>query len=228
MARTILVGDVHGCHDELVDLLEKVAFSREDKLVMVGDLVVRGPNPTGVLDLLMQIGALSVRGNHEDRLLHWRRTHGRHGLGNLPYATARSLRKQHWEWLASLPLTLPLPEHGIRVAHAGLVPGKPLAEQAPRALMYMRTVDLDGNPQVQGEKEGRVLWGPRYAGPEHIVFGHYARPEPQLHEHATGLDTGCVYGGRLTAMLLEPGQAPPPPGERSKVLAWVNARRAYV
>jgi hypothetical protein len=228
MARTIFVGDVHGCHDELVDLLSKLGWSREDRLVMVGDLVVRGPNPTGVLDLLMQVGARSVRGNHEDRLLSWRRSHGRYGLGNQPYATARSLKKQHWEWLASLPLTLALPEHGVRVAHAGLAPGVPVEQQTPRALMYMRTLDRDGNPQVHGERTGRSLWAPHYEGPEHVVFGHYARPQPQLHAHATGLDTGCVYGGRLTAMVLEPGQRPPPPEERAQVLHTVDARRSYV
>ena len=61
-----------------------------------------------------------------------------------------------------------------------------------------------------------------------MIFGHNARPDPQLHLWATGIDTGCVYGGRLTAMVLPDGAAPPPPDERGDVLVSVPARRAYI
>ena len=73
-----------------------------------------------------------------------------------------------------------------------------------------------------------VLWGERYTGPPHVVFGHNALPAPQIHRWATGLDTGAVYGGRLTAMVLLPREKPPPAGERASVLVSVPARRAYV
>src|SRR4051812_26914666 len=63
MGRTIFVGDVHGCRDELAALLDRTGFGRGDRLVMVGDLVVRGPDPRGTLALLREVGAVSVRGN---------------------------------------------------------------------------------------------------------------------------------------------------------------------
>ena len=224
MGRTILVGDVHGCRDELDALLTKVAFSPGDRLVMVGDLVVRGPDPRGTLDLLRSVSARSVRGNHEDRLLRHRSAPKENPAGEQTLATARVLRKRDWAMLEGLPLWIDLPEHGLQVIHAGLVPGVPVAEQDPHTLMYVRSLDQDGAPV---EKRGRVLWGERYVGPPHVVFGHNARPYPQIHAFATGLDTGCVYGGHLTAMVLNDGEKPLPPRDRAGALISVKARRRY-
>lgn len=226
MARTVIVGDLHGCRAELEDLLAYVGFGKDDKLVSVGDLVVRGPDPRGVLKLLRAQGGRAVRGNHEDRLLRWKRSRNTDQelvVGNLTKKTARSLRKRDWELLASLPLWIDLPEHGIRVVHAGLVPGLPIEEQNPRTLLYVRTLGHKGEPI---ENRGRS-WAHWYEGPEHIVFGHNAQPRPEIAPFATGIDTGVVYGGRLTAMVLRAGEKPPPVEERRSVLVSVPARRAY-
>jgi hypothetical protein len=225
MGRTVFVGDVHACRSELEALLDRVAFSKSDLLVMVGDLVVRGPDPRGTLELLRKVSALSVRGNHEDRLLRYRENPADNPLGELSLATARALRKTDWDMLASLPLWLDFPEHCVRVVHAGLAPSVPFERQNPHTLMHARCVDRFGLPT---ERRGRVLWGSIYAGPPHVLFGHNARPGPQIHPWATGLDTGCVYGGSLTAMVLEKRQTPPPPAERRGVLVSVRARRCYV
>jgi hypothetical protein len=77
------------------------------------------------------------------------------------------------------------------------------------------------------ERRGDALWGARYRESPHVVFGHNALPEPQIHAHATGIDTGCVYGNRLTAMVLDEGEPPPPQKERAGVLVSVPARKAY-
>jgi len=170
MARTVIVGDVHGCTGELEELLERVRFAEgSDRLVLVGDLLVRGPDTHGILALVRRLGARSVRGNHEEKLLGWR--HRRKGLG---------------------------PDHE-RVASA-----------------------LSGD-----EADAGALWGTRYAGPPHVVFGHFARAEPQLHAWATGLDTGCVYGGMLTALVLDEDE-PMPRGEGVRpLLKSVRALRQY-
>jgi hypothetical protein len=220
--RTILVGDVHGCRAELEALLGKIGFAPGDRLVMVGDLVVRGPDPAGTLDLLTSLGARAVRGNHEDRLLRCRA--GTASAGPAQEAAMAALALRHWFFLASLPLWIDLPDHGVRVVHAGVVPGLPIERQAPRALMWMRCLDADGDPI---EKRGDALWGARYHGPPHVVFGHNAMERPQIHADATGLDTGCVYGGRLTALVLADGQPPPPARDREAALISVPARRAY-
>jgi hypothetical protein len=222
MSRTIIVGDLHGCRDELAALLDHVGISRGDDLVCVGDLVVRGPDPAGTLDLLMKLNARSVRGNHEDRVLRVRS--GEMRPGEQQKATIAALKPKHWEYLERLPLWIELPEHGVRIVHAGLMPGVPIERQAPRHLMYLRTL---GESLEPSEKRGDRAWGRLYGGPPHVVFGHNALPEPQLHAWATGVDTGCVYGGRLTAMVLRAGERVPPPKDRRAILVSVPARRRY-
>jgi hypothetical protein len=223
MPRTVIVGDVHGCRAELEALLAAVGFGAGDRLVMVGDLIARGPDPTGTIDLLREIGARSVRGNHEDRVLRWRRRRHR-PLGPAHRAVVDVLEERHWAYLESLPLWLDLPEHGVRVVHAGVVPGVPIEKQDARALMYMRCLAPSGKPL---EERGSALWGARYASQPHVVFGHNAMAEPQIHAQATGLDTACVYGNRLTAMVLADGSEPPPPKDRASVLVSVPSRKAY-
>ena len=222
MPRTVIVGDLHGCRAELEALLARVAFASDDRLVMVGDLVVRGPDPAGALDLLASLGARAVRGNHEDRLLRIRA--GRGAAGAAQRDAIASLADRHWAFLASLPLWLDLPEHGVRVVHGGVVPGVPIERQSPRALMHMRGLDAAGAPV---DHRRGTPWASVYRGPPHVVFGHNAIDGLQLHEAATGLDTACVYGGRLTALVLAEGASPPPPGARSAALVSVPARRRY-
>src|SRR5688572_28628208 len=144
MRRVIFVGDVHGCRNELDALLDRVAWSREDQLVMVGDLVVRGPDPRGTLELLRETSAVAVRGNHEDRLLRHRENPDDSPLGDMGHATEKVLRKRDWQMLAELPLWLDIPDHAVRVVHAGLAPGVPIERQDPRVLMYARSLDAKG------------------------------------------------------------------------------------
>lgn len=206
--RTIVVGDVHGCADELGDLLDRVAFANGDRLVFVGDLVARGPASLKVLDIARATGAVIVRGNHEQKLLDYDDARGRWirgmpadkvEIGKLHRDLARELRPIDWVMLRASPIWLDLPEHELRVVHAGVDPTIPFEKQNPGTMMRIRTVPSAKN----------VLWGERYAGPPHVVFGHNAAPGLQLHPWATGLDTGCVYGGRLTCLVLAPNQRVP-------------------
>lgn len=231
--RTVIVGDVHGCASELASLLDDVAFASGDRLVFVGDLIARGPDALGVLDIARETGAIVVRGNHEQRLLdrfeaRERRLHGadeaKPPMGKMHRELARALRPVDWSLLQSTKLWLDLPEHGARVVHAGVDPALPFEEQKPDTLLRIRTVPAPGD--ARGERQ--VLWGTRYVGPPHVVFGHNAAPGLQLHDWATGLDTGCVYGGRLTAMVLAEGQRVPRALDaRRKVLVSHPARQVW-
>jgi hypothetical protein len=230
--RTIVVGDVHGCREELDGLLDRVAFASGDRLVFVGDLVARGPDSLGVLDIVRRTGAIVVRGNHEQKLLEWRdaRLAWMHGhasakppIGKMHRDLARSLRPVDWSLLANAPCFVDLPEHALRVVHAGLDPGLPLDDQHPMTMMRIRTVKERG---PRGKRD--VLWGSRWHGPPHVIFGHHAAPGLQLHPWATGLDTGCVYGGRLSAMVLEPGmKVPRAYAARRELLVSEPARRMW-
>jgi hypothetical protein len=215
---------VHGCTGELQELLELTRFAEgTDRLVLVGDLVARGPDSAGALELARRLGARAVRGNHDDRLLAARR--GGKPLGPDHERVARSLSEDDWRTLEAMPLWLDLPEHDVRVVHAGVIPGVDLDRTPPEALLTIRTVRSRG--RWSDDPDAGPLWGSLYEGPPHMVFGHHARQDPQLHPWATGLDTGCVYGGRLTALVLDEGE-PVPRGEAvRRLLRSVPAMRRY-
>ena len=227
MARSIFIGDVHSCAAELAELLSAVALASDDRVYFVGDLLSRGPDPLGVLGLFSSVRGRSAIGNHEQRLLAGRhaRLRGEPGpkVGSSHAEVAALLGDAEWAILESMPLWIDVPENDVRVVHAGIVPGVPFEQQDPWLLTHIRSIDERGKPS---EKWGK-LWGSLYRDEPHIVFGHNARQRPQLHPHATGLDTACVYGGALTAMVLPEGVAPPPAGTRLDALVSVRARRAY-
>jgi hypothetical protein len=216
--RTIVIGDVQGCRDETEDLLARCGHTESDRVVFVGDLVAKGPDSAGVIELCLKIGARSVLGNHDAGVLRWFRA--RAAGERLPelkpshVSVVETLRPRHVAYLESLPLWIALPEYGALVVHAGLVPDVKLEDQDPRMLMNIRTLRRDGSGSTEAD-EG-VLWGTRWRGPELVVFGHHARAGLQRHPFALGLDTGCVYGRELTACIFP-----------DRTLVSVPARKTY-
>jgi len=235
--RTIVVGDVHGCRDELERLLELVRYDECDNLFFLGDLLSRGPDPLGVLAIMRRSGARGVRGNHDDDLLKWHAAQNAGDesarLGKAKRKLAEQLEPPDWAVLESLELWIDLTDHELRLVHAGVVPGLPMEAQPLEALLSMRYLGPHNEPiekigvHGEAERDDAVLWGRRYTGPPHIVFGHNAQREPQLYPWATGIDTGVVYGERLTAMVLESGQRVPAPDARREVLFAVPAKDRY-
>lgn len=202
--RTLVVGDIHGCREELEDLLEAADFDDGDALVSVGDLVAKGPDSRGVLDLFIERGGRAVRGNHDQHCLRWwdARVSGEPTPRLRPahQQVVDELEEAHWRWLADLPLWLDLEEHHAWVVHAGLVPTLPLEDQDPVDLMNMRSI-LDDGTASRSVEEG-TPWVDHWPGPRLVVFGHDAVRGLQQRPHAIGLDTGCVYGGWLTGLWL--------------------------
>ena len=217
--RTIVVGDVHGCSDELDDLLQTCNFGDGDALVSVGDVVAKGPDSRGVIERLQSLGARAVRGNHDQHCLKW--WNAKQAGEPLPVLkphhqqVCATIDEAHWRWLAALPLSLELPEYETIVVHAGMMPGVGLSDQEPYDLMNMRSIDADGRPSKY--YEDGAPWASVWGGPQLIVFGHDAIRGLQEYPYAIGLDTGCVYGGSLSALLL--------PERR---IVSVRARREWV
>jgi hypothetical protein len=222
--RTLIVGDLHGCRMELEALLAATAYSpKEDRLVFVGDVVVRGPDSPGTLGIVKALGATVVRGNHEQKLLAGRA--GTTRLGPEHQRVAQALSEDDWRTLEAMPFWLDLPEHDVRVVHAGVLPGHDVTDTSHDALLRMRTIDANGH--WSDRRDGGDLWGARYVGPPHVIFGHNAREKPQFHAWATGIDTGCVYGRHLTAVVLDAGE-PMPRGEAARAkLVSVPAHQRY-
>jgi diadenosine tetraphosphatase ApaH/serine/threonine PP2A family protein phosphatase len=211
MGRTIVIGDIHGCFDELTDLLNLVELEKDDRVVAVGDLIVKGEKNREVLDLFVEDDRFSsVIGNHDRALRqYWRGETV--PLNKVQEATRAELefnRERYSEFLRSLPYMIDLGSH--LVVHAGLRPGVPLDRQTPADLTELRTMGV--NPS---SRKG-VPWYALYRGEKIVLFGHWPGLQPRRGPRALGMDTGCVYGGRLTAFVIESNQ-----------LLSVPARRVY-
>ncbi len=206
MGRTIVIGDVHGCWTELQELLRATGASSADRLISVGDLICKGPDSRSVIEWAMRTPNLECAlGNHELRLLrHWRagtksneKSHDAETYRQLGDAYGRAMR-----YVERMPLTISGP--GFLVVHAGFDPREGLEWQSAARLTDTRRLD-DGKP-----------WYEHYRDRTLVAFGHWARRRPVVRPNAVGLDTGCVYGNSLTAMILP-----------ERVLVSVPSRRAY-
>ncbi|HST52525.1 MAG TPA: metallophosphoesterase [Pyrinomonadaceae bacterium] len=201
MSRTVVVGDVHGCYEELVALVEKVALKASDRLVCVGDLVVKGEKNREVLDLFISDKRFSsVTGNHDRALVeHWKG--GRAELKPAQKKCRDELedgRERYMAFLDSLPCYIDLGSHVV--VHAGLRPGVALEEQSVEDLTELRTLGPD-----RTSREG-LPWYEVYEGERIALFGHWPASPPRRGPRAVGLDTGCVYGYSLTAYVVETGE----------------------
>jgi predicted MPP superfamily phosphohydrolase len=210
-SRTIVVGDIHGCYDELISLLDKVGFGADDRLVSVGDLITKGPKSREVLDLFIKEPRLTaVLGNHD--LAIRRRWNGEKlKLKSSQKPTHKELKKEkeHYvSYLNSLPFMIDLDKH--LVVHAGLRPGVALHSQTTEDLTELRSLGPDR------ASRNATPWYEVYDGEKVVLFGHWPASEPRRGPKAIGLDTGCVYGRRLTAYIIE-----------TEKFVSVPARRAY-
>ncbi|MBZ4423263.1 metallophosphoesterase family protein [Myxococcus sp. RHSTA-1-4] len=215
--RTLFIGDVHGCAEELDALLAECGWRPGDRVVLVGDLVAKGPDSAGVVRRAREGGFLAVRGNHDAHVLRWRAGRGPKGKTLKPehQQVLDTLTPEDWAWLEARPLYLRFPELNVVAVHGGLVPGVPLEQQKEDELLNLRSITADGTPSKR--VDGGDPWGSKWPGPELVIFGHDAMRGIQRHPHALGLDSGCVYGGRLSAYVLPEGR-----------LVSVLAKRAYV
>ena len=200
--RTIIIGDIHGCYDELCALLDEVRAGALDRIIAVGDLIVKGERNREVLDLFMSDARFSsVLGNHDRAILrYWRGKKKK--LSEQQEACRRELesgRERYEAYLASLPLTLEAPGAHL-ILHAGVRPGVALEDQSAKDLTELRT--LEGK---RSSPKG-TPWYEVYAGPQTVLFGHWPGPTVRRGAHAIGLDTGCVYGYELTAYIIETGE----------------------
>ncbi|MCU0675971.1 MAG: serine/threonine protein phosphatase [Myxococcota bacterium] len=229
--RTLVVGDVHGCLAELEALLAKVRFEPgHDRLVLVGDLVAKGPSSKGVVALARATGALAVRGNHDEHVLRWYRAK-RDGrplpeLGRSHREVCASLDDDDWAYLDALPTSLrlagALTDRDVLVVHAALDPSRTLDAQSEDVLLNGRSLRADGT--VSMRVDDGAPWASAWPGPELVLFGHDAIRKLQRHPHAIGLDTGCVYGGELSCAVLD-GDATDP--SRTLAIVSVPAARVY-
>jgi protein phosphatase len=229
-----IVGDVHGCHDELVELLTtlgyvadpEAAFRHPDgrTAVFLGDVVDRGPETAQVLRTVMSMvgagTALCVPGNHENKLvkaLQGRNVQVSHGLGETLAQLEResaAFRAATLAFLDGLVSHLVLDDRKLVVAHAGM-----RREMQGRASGAVRAFALYGDTTGETDEFGlpvRYPWAQDYRGEAMVVYGHTPTPVPMWVNNTICIDTGCVFGGSMTALRYP-----------EKQLVSVPARRTY-
>lgn len=213
-----VIGDVHGCREELVELLEQLGYAPDDqgawthaegrKAVFLGDLVDRGPGIVEVLRIVMRMvsrgSALCVPGNHDIKLM--RKLKGRnvqvtHGLADsLEQISTESeeFRSEVADWIDRLVSHYVLDDGKLVVAHAGMK-----EEMQGRGSGKVRDFALYGETTGESDEFGlpiRYDWAAEYRGQARVVYGHTPVPEPEWINRTINIDTGCVFGGSLTAL----------------------------
>ncbi|MBU4486480.1 MAG: metallophosphoesterase [Candidatus Delongbacteria bacterium] len=185
--RTLIIGDIHGCYDELQSLLEKFDPNDNDKIFSVGDVINRGPESKKCIDLLKQLNVKTVMGNHE----YWY-------LKTFPFTdnsiTSSNFRRleieERLEWIKSLPFYLITDD--FIIVHAGFDPAIAFKDNSHETFVSVRTLNHTESPWFDG-----------YCGTKHIYFGHWAKRGLFFGKNVTGLDSGCVYGGKLSGYIIE-------------------------
>ena len=216
MQKTLIIGDIHGCHAELLELLAKAGIGDEDLVVSVGDLVDRGPEPGEVVDWFRaRENSVVICGNHE-------RKHVRGVLSYSQQITRLQIGARYEEqvrWMAGLPYHWE--REDVRVVHWGLFPGVPLAE-VPEDV---RAGTASGDARLK-ERFGEGPWYEHYQDDVPVVFGHaVVGPEPLvIRDRIFGIDTGACHGMRLTGLLLPELKLISVPARRDH---WAEVRNAW-
>ncbi len=200
--RLIAVGDIHGCAAEFAELLDLLQLQRCDRLVLLGDLVNRGPDSRMVLDLARTTGATALLGNHEARLLRSRHLHDPKLLRDDDRATMAKLRPEDWAFLEQMPLTHFDPDLNVVCVHGGFLPGIPWQQQTAEVVTRIQVVAPDGRGCKRAESPRAPLWADLWGGPPFVVYGHTPRATVHKLKWSLGIDTACVLGGYLTAYIL--------------------------
>src|SRR4029077_12402391 len=212
-----LIGDVHGCHDELIALMDRLGYEERDgvhrhpegrRVIFLGDLVDRGPTTPAVLHTVMAMveagSALCVPGNHDIKLM--RALQGRpvkvsHGLAESLeqlQAEPSEFRAKVIAFIDGLVSHLVLDDGGLVVAHAGMA-----ERRQGRASRRVRDFALYGETTGETDDFGlpvRYNWAGDYRGRAMVVYGHTPVAEPEFLNRTINIDTGLFFGGKLTAL----------------------------
>lgn len=229
-ARTIIVGDIHGCIDEFEELIQVLNYNKNsDRLILLGDLIDRGPDSAAVVQKARKMELECIMGNHEFKFLKWWKSVGsRSDVYDKPDFYSQ-LTDADIDYIFQMPTYIKLADNIVAV-HAGMKPGISVSNQSSRDLMYLRFSDSHQN-SISLKKVAKIgkkaadahFWTEFWRGPESIIYGHHVHSmtDPLIEEVAPGimcygLDTGCCFGGRLSAMILE-----------TKEIVQVQAQQVY-
>jgi len=208
MQRLIVYGDIHGCYEEFAQLRSLLDTQSNDIEVCVGDFLTKGRSSIKTLRYIQKNHILSVLGNHEDKLLRF--IDHNQSSDNNPItldedekAIIDNLNDDDINFLKNLPLFIQF--ESITVLHGGLLNEQrldSLTKKDKGKLLRLRYIDKKGKfIQYGDEDENSQFWADLYDGSQgFVVYGHQTFKEANVSFNAIGIDTGCVYGNKLTAV----------------------------
>lgn len=186
-------------------MIEQLKVRPIDRVIFLGDLINRGPDPAGVVQYVMENDFECLMGNHEDEYLHEYTKVDKYAL------LFQKLGKAAHEWIRNRPLFIETDE--FMAVHAGLQPGKHPSETRRGVILNIRTWDGVGQDLKSPQNPP---WYEFYTDAKPVFYGHWARKGLNLRKNTFGLDSGVVYGRKLSAYILEKRQ-----------LVQIDAERQY-
>ena len=216
MGRIIAIGDVHGCAEEFAELLQAIDPQKDDRIIQLGDLVNRGPDSRGVIELAREYKVEAILGNHELRILRALKKQTPSMLRDYDLETLKQLHQKDWRFLEQLPGYIHLKQSNTVCVHGGFLPDQPWHKQSIDIITSIQVIDQDGQPAKHADAPKATAWAKSWHGDPFVVYGHTPRPNVFERPGSIGIDTGCVYGGHLTPYSLGEGE-----------LYQVRARKAY-
>jgi len=200
--RIIVIGDVHGCPNELDRLLTRVRPRSGDRIVFLGDLINRGPDSHAVIQMARDLGASSLIGNHEARLLHYHETGQTDNLRPHDHKTIKELTDDDWVFLIGMRDRIHIRKLDTVLVHGGFHPWQGWQTQPRSLITIIQSLGADGRPQRRSDDPTAPSWADFWTGPPYVIYGHTPRSEIYRKPASLGIDTACVMGGKLTACIL--------------------------
>lgn len=218
--RTIIYGDIHGCLDELKLLRSELNISVDDREILVGDVLDRGPFSNEVLSYAREQKLELVMGNHEYKYVRYKKHQlesvktGRKNpmfLNEDKLAIFQNLSDEDMVYLEAAPFFIKI--DNLTVLHAGITNKIDLETATKKELeqvLRIRTLDENQNMLSLGRTAWNArFWSEWYDGNQGIiVYGHEAVSKVRIDKYSFGIDTGCVYGDKLTALIIHDTKDP--------------------
>ena len=211
MSKFIIYGDIHGCYDEFITLRKKINPNKSDTEVCVGDVITKGKDSIKLLKYLQRNNIKSVLGNHEDKLLRYLEHENSNKKNPITLDSdekniIENLDSKDIEYLKDMPLFLKF--NDITVLHGGLQNHYDLGNLTKKEkskLLRIRYLDSNGDFVAYGkENETSTFWADIYDGNQgFVVYGHQWFKQVKQNKFALGIDTGCVYGNKLSAIIFQ-------------------------